>query len=284
MYKNRISAIRTKKGFTLLQLAKEIGTDQMSLHAWENGILPIRFHTAVQICKTLSERMETVFPETKKILARVKAKGKDVFSLWPDSEIQTAMGEAGIDMDPTFWTLIVHMRGGRTRKFPITSIEQDRLWAILQHSERRTFATFTSNWKRVALNRKHLFSWQFVFDVDPSDDDALQEEHERGCLEICFVDRAESTYYEVESDSLQFGPEENEGSDSQLQALLSDIEDMDEEEEYIRSFEDLDGERLFFYPSDVALLGISLISVEPTLSDFEPELEDSGQPMTSTVA
>ena len=87
MIENQIKVLREKKGLSQRQLATLVGTSQQQIQRIETGKQSIRFGLALEVCKALEMPMETVFPQTKKVLTQVQKKGKTVYAVLLDPKL-----------------------------------------------------------------------------------------------------------------------------------------------------------------------------------------------------
>jgi hypothetical protein len=186
------------------------------------------------------------------------------------------MEKAGLDGEPEVWFLKVWLRSQTNAEtFPISGIEQKRLWSLLQEEKGFGFAVFDSEGERIAINPRHLLAWQLRWESSV----ALRDSREQNFagLVVFLSDRIERLEFEIGEDDAEFGPEENEGRGTQFQRLFVDLETCDLESDNIVSFEDIDGEEVFLRTSDVKLLRAPLSAVEPKLAEAEiadPEFEN----------
>jgi transcriptional regulator with XRE-family HTH domain len=273
---NRIRHFRQKAGLTQRQLAALSGTSQQQIHRIEAGVQSARLELAARLCSALNQNVEVVFPGTKKPLEKFRTAVKAGTHTRFDDHSTAVMEKAGLDVEPEVWFLKVWLRSHTNAEiFPISGIEQKRLWSLLQEEKAFGFAIFDSEGERIAINPRHLLVWQLLWESSLG----VRNSHEQkfAGLVVLLSDRTEPLEFEIGEDDAEFGPEENEGRGTQFQRLFVDLETWDLESDNVVSFEDNDGEEVFLRTSDVKLLRVPLSAVEPKLAEAEiadPEFPD----------
>jgi hypothetical protein len=203
--------------------------------------------------------MQQVFPATGKTITQL-SRGKKILDYSAADERQVhALEDAGIDMDPEVWTLKLRLRGGTWAYHVISGIEQKRLWSRLQTRDSASFIVFDAATQRVAINPRHILTWQFLWDA-PNRKSA--EEHADG-VRLFFADSENFATFEIDADQAEPGDEDNDGPTTQLQDLLVTLELAGGEGDTVVSFEDADGEHVFLVSSEVSMIEIPLWAVEP---------------------
>lgn len=233
MFENRIRELRIDKRLSQKQLAAAAQISPAQLNRIEAGIQPARLDIAGRICVVLDEALENVFPGTRETLSRLRREGKGFEDLVRGQVYVAPMEQAGIDMDPEIWIAKLYLRGHGNRQFTISGIERKRLWKVLQHEDPDDFVVFDADTARIALNRRHLLAWHFLFEAPIGiGEDAEQEKHSAS---VWLADGSAPLQFGVEPDVAEYGPEENDGPQTQLQYLLSMLETAGGEKEAIVS-------------------------------------------------
>jgi len=257
MGENRISHLRKTKGLTQRALAEKVGTSQQQIQRIEAGVIAVRLELALRIADALATRLADVFPK----LARNKSEKKQ--RKFAPSQAELSL--AGIDPDPSHWTVKFFMHDGRQFLFRVSSSDKDRLESIAQNSG-KSFFVFNSHDKCIALNRTKVAACQFLFDFFMSDKPEAEEQFK---LTMHLIATKETISFDVEPDTKT--PLEDElGSESQLQSLFSFLDEGDDDE--VVWFDDEDGERVYIRSNELLLLEAPLICCEPEL--WEKSLED----------
>ena len=71
--RNCIRKFREKAGLTQRALAKEVGTSQQQIQRLESGEQAVRNDLAMQICAVINAKLSEVFPETRKVIRKLRA-------------------------------------------------------------------------------------------------------------------------------------------------------------------------------------------------------------------
>jgi hypothetical protein len=223
---------------------------------------------AARLCSALNQKVEVVFPGTKKPLQKFRAALSTGEIARLDDQSTGVMEKAGLDVEPEVWFLEVWLRSQATAEvFPISGIEQKRLWSLLQEDRPLGFAVFDSEGDRIAINPRHLLVWHLHW--ESSLGPRYSSDQKFAGLTVFLSDRNKPLQFEIGEDDVEFGPEENEGRATQFQRLFVNLETCDLQSENIVSFEDINGEEVFLRCSDVKLLRVPLSAVEPKLAEAE---------------
>ncbi len=260
MGRNRIKEIRKKLGMTQSQLAETVGSSQQQIQRMETGIQNANFDIALKICSALGTPIETVFPEAKRPLTRLRQKKterSDAFSR-VDEKTQTDLRDAGIEIYPNDCYFECHLRGGAIVTLQVPSQEADRLVYVLQIADGRgiPFVLFDceEGW-RVLLNLDNLVYSRFI----PRASTTTQE---------IDVDTA-WVYLTNSEEPLEFdiatGGEE-------LENLLYCADVSVEPNEHL-FFTDENLVRIFFRAADTAMIQIPIENLEPDMLD-DDEADD----------
>jgi hypothetical protein len=159
------------------------------------------------------------------------------------------MEKAGIDVEPEIWFLKVWLRfQTEAEVFPISGIEQKRLWSLLQEDTSLGFAVFDSQGERIAINPNYLLAWHLLWESPLGQRDPSVEEY--AGLTVLLSDRQDALEFEIDYDTEVLGPE-NAGRGTQFQQLFVDVELGGMDSGAVLSFEDTDGEEVFLRASDV---------------------------------
>lgn len=274
MHDNRVRELRKKKGLTQKALAQLAQTSQQQIQRIEGGGQSVRFDLAVTICNALEAKMKDVFPATELPLKRAKGRIKSAADVYMNPKIASDFESAGIDTDPTQWTLKIRLRGGFEGFLPISGREKSRLWKLVQGDEDDGFIVFDSGSRRYAINPKHLLFCQFLFDPvwgekrDDEEDDAVH---------FFLADSPKPMSFHAEPDRSSIEDEDANDGDAQLQDLFFYAE-MGTEQRL--RFEDIDGEVAIFRIADVVMFSVCLEDVTPSMFDPEEpdDCEEHGSP------
>jgi len=276
---NRIRHFRQKAGLTQRKLAELSRTSQQQIQRIEAGVQSARLELAARLCSALNQNVEVVFPGTKKPLEKFRTAVKAGRHTDFDDRSTPVMEKAGLDVEPEVWFLKVWLRSQPNAEvFPISGIEQKRLWRLLQEGVAPGFAVFDSEDERIAINPSQLLVWHFLWEGSLALRDPTPKKFPG--LVVFLADRAEPLEFEIDDDDTEFGPEENDGRGTQLQRLFFDLETFGTDPESVLSFEDQGGEEVFLRASDVKLLRVPLSAVEPRLAEAEAAGRES-EPVTS---
>lgn len=268
--RNQIRRFREKKGMSQRQLAAVVGTSQQQIQRYETGS-PVKLAMAVDLARSLETTIEKLFPEGKRIVRKIKNKGRP--GLHDDPEIDQELLSAGIEVDPCEWTARVLVRGGDPHRpvlYPITVADKDRVRHYLDWGyegsveakiadEHATFFVFDAEDRTVAVNIEHLIFWQNCFDPPriPFNTETKTENGENeeftSAVNIYLAGTREPMTFPVEPDEEERQEDWDEGD---FRNLLFTLDSKPEKDSFIR-FTDVDGETAYFRIRDVAILEIA---------------------------
>jgi transcriptional regulator with XRE-family HTH domain len=273
MFVNKINDLRQAKGLTQRELAEAAQTSQQQIQRIERGNQHARLDLATRISAALGEPISKVFPKTALPLARIKKRSGELSSAYQDEKASEELVQAGIDMEPAVWTLKYSLRGGATGQFLISGPDMNHLNSLLQDEEGGGFVVLPSTDRQYALNRKHLLFCHLLF--DPADQIIPEKKKEDKSFEVQFylADRSEPLPFDVDPDTSSPDDDYAEAS-FQLQDLFHYAE-LGINSRRLH-FVDVDGERAFFRPDDVAMFSVPLWLIEPNVSDEETDEETEG--------
>lgn len=278
MTRNRIKALREKRGLSQKELAALVGTSQQQIQRIENDKQSIRFDLALEVCRALEASMQKVFPEAAKTLSRSQGKERPLNTLIQDPRFTDEMDKAGIDMDPDFWFFKYRLRGGAEGVRPVSSNEKQRLWHAVQGSGSEPFVVFDSEKTRIILNLNHLIFCQFLFESwvriasRIPDAEVTKEDDDMGWgpVSVYLADSPEPLNFDVDPDGpIPTDLAEDEGQFRSLVFAADSLSEDDSDE--VLYFTDGDGETAFFRAWDVAMIEIPLPVLKPDLLDDTEE-------------
>lgn len=271
-YKNLIFERRKSLGLSQRELAKAVGTSQQQIQRIESGVQAVRLHLAAGIAAALKSPLDELFPKLRQSKQRStrKRREKQQGSAVSDS----AFLEAGIDPDPSHWTVKVGLVGGKEFFFSVSSKEKERIsstiWAPPSGFDFIVFNTLTHS---VAINRTMINYCNFLFDfgvVEP-----MKEGVDYNVI-VHFIGTKEPERFGVEPDQKD-RLEDEQGWSSQLQGLLIDIDGKSADEDDILYFDDEDGERVFLRSKQILCLEVPLLCCEPQLWRAYMDSEDDDE-------
>ncbi len=269
---NFIKKFRTAQGLTRGELAERVGSSQRELYMAESGYgTPLSM--AVAICDALKKPMWKIFPGTKDTLKRIPPEADLLRSLMENEE---AIQKAGVELGMGNDSLKIRMRGGLERLFPISSRERRRLWEELQTTNSDadySFVVFNSSSRRIALNPRFLLAWQFLWDAHTTTEQASAK-----TVCIFFPDRIEPETFAVSGDDEKLawdGSNNDEGT--ALQDTMNVLEVGGCLDETLIHFSDIDGDHVFIRPTEMNLIEIPLVDLDPELREIEYEEEQLEQ-------
>jgi transcriptional regulator with XRE-family HTH domain len=293
-YKNQLRKFRKNRGLNQRELAAAIGTSQQRVRRYENGS-PLKLATAIELAKSLDTTVAQLFPASRSVVQNLSEKGSP--RSLDDPEIEQALLEAGIELDPREWTARIVVRGGdpqSPRLYHISVSTKQRSayffdwdcpgWRQAKLAdESATFFVFDAGDRRVAVNLDHLLFWQNCFDI-PSLESTSTKSSENG-EELEEFSSKVDVYLAGARDPMTFGvdPEEQDAECSDPDAEVSDFDDEGDcrnllfmldntpEKDRFIGFTDEDGEVTHFHVRDIAI-----IEVAKDVTDPEPLEEDEG--------
>jgi transcriptional regulator with XRE-family HTH domain len=270
--KNRVRAMREKRGLTQRALADAIGTSQQQIQRLETDATSVKLDIALRVCDALEAELSQLFPGTRQLVGTGKQRKsrKELVELHYDSAALRTFNEAGIDLDPATWILKLRLRGGTTPTFVIATAEAERLRRNLEdRSSSSSFFVFNSSLVVVALNWKHLLHYHELWDghVDADwHDPAISSED----VSVYLADSPTPLLFDAYPDE---GDPQSDNDTGRLRGLLFELETFLEPGEFV-SFMDTDGEHAFFRADDVALMTIPLRLVNEQLNADMVEAEE----------
>jgi len=261
MMKNNIRQQRHKLGLTQKQLADLAGTSQQQIQRIEAGQY-VKLDLATKICASLQSTLEELFPSTKKAIARFSKKSP-AKRAEPDAELDNAMDEAGIDVDPAEWSIRYRLKNGLEGVWRLSSKDKDRLISCSQNPGKFFFCG-TSHNREFAVSMRHLSFFQPCFDYGTIVEE--HDENEPNDVKVYLADSTIPLVFQVEPDCELNEDETDEG---ELRNLLYSFDDFDEhtEEDPFIHFNDEDGEYAFLRTDQVALIEIPLWATHPEMED-----------------
>jgi transcriptional regulator with XRE-family HTH domain len=255
MAENRIFELRKAGKLTQRELAERAGTSQQQIQRVEAGVVAVRLDLGTRIADALGVKLHDVFPGL-----RVPTKTRRRKDHFDDHE-------PAVDLDPRIWTAIFFMFDGRQFAFEVSSFDMRRLERIVNSSNKK-FLVFNSRDRSVAVNRTKLAACQFRFDppsiVRPESDEESYE------LRLHLVSSPKPLSFEIEPDTKAVEQDE-EGFSSLLQRLFIDLDGMDEGDDEVVRFDDVDGERVYARGRELVLVEAPLECCKPPL--FEKSME-----------
>ena len=272
---SKILALRTKNGITQKQLADVVGTSQQQIHRIETGKQSVRFDLAARICSALKEPMESVFPATRKPLAKLgKKNGKPFTANRNDEEFAEGMACADVDIDPAEWFFKYRLRGGAEGSLLISGMEKRRLFGAVQRCEGYidSYLVFESEETRIILNLDHLTVCQFRFDLPNM---RIRDREQVEEVKVFMADCSEPLVFGVDADQWDRDDPEKLGQFGQLTFMA---EHSTGEDNKVLHFTDVHGEEAFFRAKDIAMIQIPLWVVDPDLLDAVDEETDQSSP------
>ena len=278
--KNRICEFRRKAEFTQSQLSEKTRISRSRLQRIEAGVESVRADHALRICATLEVTLDTVFPTTRGVLERFAHTGKSCWELLDDKECREQLEAVGMDTDPLHWTFRYCLKGRVEGAVAVSGRDKRRLCSAVQSltCDASEFVVFDGDGERIVLNLKHLELCRFLFERA----DNVNDEEDGNCtqqLRLFLAGDKEPHGFEVEPDDKKIDINLADSKDepgAQTQTLLHAIEGAHGNDQVL-SFEDIDGERIFFRRESVALMTVPLICVEPALLYTVVQEEGEGQ-------
>ncbi len=257
---NQIRKYRKKRGMSQRQLAEAAKTSQQQIQRFEGGA-PVKLNLAAAIAEALHAPLATVFPGSKKPLEMIVEKG-DVGEALTNPDIENALLSAGIEADPSVWTVKVLVRGHETKFYRIGVAEKNRAFDLLANrstcdEDCNRFMVFESEAKTVAINLNHVVFWQNLFDPAGSMSTPDEQDSDEGCMVTFYMaNQKEPLEFSVEPDEPEPTNLEEELDEGVFRSLLTDC-DMGIDQNAFVTFMDEDGEYAFLKASDIAILEVS---------------------------
>lgn len=262
--KNKIKVLREQKKLSQKRLAELIGTSQQQIQRIETGVHSVRFDLALSICDALETPLQTVFPETRKVVSVARKTGRNLNHMWADRDLSRQMENAGIGMDPHTWYFRYRLRGGAEGILPLAGSDKDYLWHQLHRTDSENyFVVFDSGETRVLVNLNHLIYGHIVWEVprialDDQHDgewDALGFGLQGHTLSVYLVDSSSALYFTVEPDEpLEGDLMEDEGQFRLLVSLVKFA--LQEDTDEVFSFDGDEEDTIFLRASDIAMIKI----------------------------
>jgi DNA-binding XRE family transcriptional regulator len=262
--KNNVLELRKRKGLTLQSFAIMVNAREEQLLLIEKGRKPVLLNLAHRICSVLEASLEDAFPATKEVLKKYRVQGKDSMDrLYGNVQFEYDMEKAGIETDPSCWSIVYRLRGGAEGVLPISQTEKNRLWNVVQRTQDKTFVVFESEADVIILNLDHLLFCQFLFDPPGR---ITPEKPAQNAVRVYLTDSKEPATFGIDADDPK--DEEDLGQFGDL-IFMADNYTGDENETF--HFTDEDGETVFLRAEDLAMLQIPLWVLEPDLMGIGAE-------------
>jgi len=259
MAKNRIFELRKVGKLSQRELAQRADTSQQQIQRVEAGVVAVRLDLAKRIADALNVNLHDVFPGLR-APTKASRRKKEHFE---DPEL-------AVDLDPRIWTVKFFIFDGREFAFEVSSFDMRRLESIVSESN-KTFLVFSSRDRSVAVNRTKLAACQFLFD-SPSVK-GPESENDSYALHLHLVSSKKPLSFDVEPDTKPAEHDE-EGFASQLQHLFIDLDGVDQDDDEVVLFDDVDGERVYVRSRELLLVEAPLECCEPSLFDKSMEGHD----------
>lgn len=275
-----IKKFRTKKGLSQKDLADKVKTSQQQIARLETGLAPVRLDMAARISEALGTSMAQVFPALAPVLKK-----------FPGEKIRTGralneLDRTGIEADATNWEADIYLRGGGIADFELTSSNERRLQQALlnwtedaaDRSEPFDFAWFESDLYEVRMNRKHVSyakTHPKRLDTENSVDKAPSHEVSEMAPYVLVWVAGEKDPIEIECEEDCPRPENSDFGN--LREILMSLDLRNEgrgKEDTFISLTDIFDTSYAFRLSDVAMLAIPRLILEPALILNEEDEED----------
>jgi len=269
-FKNLILERRKALGLSQRELAKAVGTSQQQIQRIESGVQAVRLHLAAQIATALKSPLEELFPKLRQSKQRPTRKPKRQQAKPVSDE---AFLGAGIDPDPSHWTVKLGLAGGKEFFFSVSSKEKERISSIIWAPPADfDFVVFNTLTHTVVINRTQINYCNFLFDF------GVQPKRENSDFDVVvhFIGTEKPERFGVEPDQ-KAALEDDQGWSSQLQRLLIDLDGKSADDDDILYFDDEDGERVYLRSKRLLCLEVPLLCCEPDLWRAYMESEDDDE-------
>lgn len=262
---NNVKKLRVAKGYTQAQLAKLAGLTQQQVQRAESGTHTVRLDVAAAITTALGATFGEAFPEVGKhapgLARRRNLNPQQIYFERSPSNLD----KAGIDADPEYWTVKVHMPCGQDRFYPISSGDVQRLRSAMISGRIGSFFCFESRHFLVCLRPSAAHFIHLLW--ERADIGAQQEASDPGVAADCgsilrlhFANGSAMAEFDVDVDE----PDESKDNDldaSPLTALSMELESWDPAFGMV-SFSDEDGEEVFLNPEHLVAIEIPLATAD----------------------
>lgn len=267
---NNVKKLRVAKGYTQAQLAKLAGLTQQQVQRVESGAHTVRLDVAAAITMALGTTFGDAFPEVgKHAPGLARRRNLNPQQIYFERNFSN-LDKAGIDADPEYYTVKVHMPCGRDLFYPISSNDMQRLRNAMTDSGAGDFFCFDSRHFLVCLRPSAAHFIHLLW--ERADIGARQEASDPGVTSDCssilrlhFANGSAIAEFAVDVDD----PGESEDGDLDarpLTALSMELESWEPEFGMV-SFTDEDGEEVFLNPEH-------LVAIEIPLATADDEAED----------
>jgi transcriptional regulator with XRE-family HTH domain len=260
MARNRIFALRKAGKLTQRELAERAGTSQQQIQRVEAGVVAVRLDLAGRIADALNVKLHDAFPALR---TSTKPSGR--------KKEQLDAPELAFDLDPRIWTVRFFTFDGREFGFEVSSYDMQRLESIVSSSNKK-FLVFNSRDRSVAVNRTKLAACQFLFDSPLVRHP--ESESDSCAVHLHLASSLKPLSFDVEPDTKP-AEQDEEGFASQLQHLFIDLDGIDEDDDEVVQFDDVDGERVYARSGELVLVEAPLECCEPSL--FEKAMEGDAE-------
>jgi transcriptional regulator with XRE-family HTH domain len=256
-YPNRIVEARTALGLSQRALAKAVGTSQQQIQRIETGIQAVRIDLAASIAQALKSSLAELFPkiQTQPVAKKSRRNNDSQPPISPD-----VLRKAGIQSDPSQWTLRLGFEDGREFNYAISAAEKERVSSIIWNAT-FDFFVFDADTKRVAANRSKINYAHFLFGFGVAEE---EKELESFDLIANFIGSKDAIKFGVDPDDVAV-ENDDEGFGSQLQNMFFSIEGLDADDDNVIWFDDEDGERVYLRTRQILLIELPLLCCEPAL-------------------
>ncbi|CAI1713519.1 helix-turn-helix transcriptional regulator [Serratia entomophila] len=257
---NKIKELRTQLSITQRELADLVGTSQQQIQRIETGKVAAKLGLAQAISTVLKKPVGAVFPDGDNLLRKLRNQNSR-----SDDELENIAAN-GIEMDGSFWTVKLWLRGQQDYLLlPVSPADKRRFYSYFQESAvpgHEHFFVFDSEQHRYALNAREVIFHQFLFDVlppIPDEEDSDANEGHYGNVHVTMANGGPVIELCCEPEA-----SEDDGIDDigQLNAFFDILESEPESAERYQ-LTDIDGEDAFIRIGSVAMVRIALDVLEP---------------------
>jgi len=161
---NRLNALRKSAGLSRSNLAEIMGVDFLEIALAERGIGHVPFLFVMNVAEVLECTPQELFPALAAHFAGLDPEAmsdNQLREVLLSDENAKAFSEAGIDPDIARWFVIVKLKSGNERRYPVSSIERDKIMQTLTSGSDMPFILFMSDCRMVAIKISSISELSF---------------------------------------------------------------------------------------------------------------------------
>jgi transcriptional regulator with XRE-family HTH domain len=256
--KNRVRSFREKLKLSQRELADLVKTSQQQIQRIESYGQSPRFDLAARIAAELKQPLEAVFPMASVIVEKAR-QISDLHSFLGSRDFQEGVEQAGFAIQAGVERLAYRLRGGHSGHIDLDRYWSGYAWKALQKRDSEFVVVESLDGYKYAINRRHLLAWQWLYEpllASQSETGPSEHEDKEEPVRLYLADGGEPLEYHVDEDEA-----EDTFTAGQLWHIFGMLEMFNPDHEHTQSFLDEDAERVFFYPSEVALFAVPLTTI-----------------------